>query len=166
MADDVGIGEATHVRPGEGTSAWLLGELYTIKVTGAETGGAFAVVEQMTPPDAPGPPPHRHHRTDETFYVLEGDLEFSADGATVRAGAGSVVRVPRGLLHTYRNVGASPTRQIVVIAPAGFERFFVEAGEVTDDPTLPPAGQPPPDVDRLLAIGRKYDLDVPPPADR
>ena len=41
MADGVGIGEAPHVRPGEGTSAWLLGELYTIKVTGAETGGAF-----------------------------------------------------------------------------------------------------------------------------
>ena len=166
MGRDDGGKEVVHVRPGEGTAAWLLGEQYTLKVTGAETAGAFAVVEQVVPPGVPGPPPHRHHRTDETFYILEGDLEFSADGVTVRAGAGSVVHVPRRLLHTYRNVGTSPTRQLVVITPAGFEQFFVVAGEATDDPSAPPISQEPPDIDRLLAIGRKYDLEVPPPPDQ
>jgi mannose-6-phosphate isomerase-like protein (cupin superfamily) len=136
----------------------LLGERYTVKLAGAETGGAFALVENVVPPGAAGPPPHRHHRTDETFYVLSGELEYTADGATVRAGAGSVVRVPRGVLHTYRNAGAGPATQLVAIAPAGFEAFFLEAGEAPD---APEAG--PPDIGRLLEIGRRHDLEVPPP---
>jgi mannose-6-phosphate isomerase-like protein (cupin superfamily) len=135
----------------------LLGERYTIKLAGEDTGGAFALVEQLVPPGAAGPPLHRHQRTDETFYVLTGELEFAADGATVRAGAGSVVRVPRGVLHTYRNVGSEPVTQLVTIAPAGFEAFFLEAGEPPDAPD-----QGPSDIDRLLAIARRHDLDVPP----
>ena len=158
MAGDQSAGAVAHVRPGEGRSVRLLGERYAVKLAGAETGGAFALVETEVPPGAAGPPPHRHHRTDETFYVLSGELEYTADGATVRAGAGSVVRVPRGVLHTYRNAGAEPARQLVAIAPAGFEAFFLEAGEAPDAPE-----QGPPDIGRLLEIGRRHDLEVPPP---
>ena len=152
-------GGVAHVGPGEGRTRWLLGERYRIAVAGEETGGAFALVEHVCPPEAPGPPPHRHHRTDETFYVLEGEVAFWAEGETVRAGAGAVVRVPRGTLHTYKAVGPGPAKQVIVIAPAGFERFFLEAGE----PTEPAAGAGPPDIGRLLAIGLKHDLEVPPP---
>ncbi len=152
------LGSVAHRRPGEGRTRWLLGERYTIKVTGEETGGAFALVEQTCPPEAAGPPPHRHHQTDETFYVLEGELEFWAEGTTVRAGAGSVIRVPRGILHTYRPVSATPAKQLLMITPAGFEQFFAEAGEPTDTS----AGGEPPNIGRLLEIGQKYDLEVPP----
>ncbi len=158
QADVQQPGSVAHLRPGEGRTRWLLGERYTIKVTGEETGGAFALVEQTCPPATAGPPPHRHHPTDETFYVLEGELEFWAEGATVRAGAGSVIRVPRGILHTYRPVSATPAKQVVMITPAGFEQFFVEAGEPTDSS----AGGEPPNIGRLLEIGQKHDLEVPP----
>ena len=152
-----------HLGPGEGRSVWLLGELYTFKLAGEETGGAFALIEQTIPPGTDGPPPHRHRQTDETFSVLEGEMEFVADGTTVRAGAGSVVHVPRGVLHTYRNIGPGSVRQLVLITPAGFERFFLEAGEATTPAAQPTPTHEPPDVGRLLQIARRHDLEIPPP---
>jgi quercetin dioxygenase-like cupin family protein len=61
----------TYVPSGEGNPLYLVGDLYTFKVTGEETNGAFALWEALIPPQA-GPPPHIHHREDESFYVLEG----------------------------------------------------------------------------------------------
>lgn len=88
---------ALHVPPGEGRSFWLLGELYTAKAVGEGTDGEFAFVEAITPPQA-GPPPHIHHREDETFWVLEG--KFMVGDRTVRAPAGSFVHAPKGIPHT------------------------------------------------------------------
>jgi len=87
----------------------LAGELYTSKVVSEDTGGAFALAEAITPPEG-GPPPHVHHREDEAFYVLEGELEFMTEDGTIRAGAGSFVHVPKGTLHTYKNVGMTSAR--------------------------------------------------------
>jgi uncharacterized cupin superfamily protein len=53
---------------------WVVGELLTFKIGGQDADGAFAFVEEVTPPQG-GPPPHLHTREDETFYVLEGELE-------------------------------------------------------------------------------------------
>lgn len=50
----------------EGKSYWVLGDLYTFKVTGKETGGAFTVMDQVIQPQG-GPPPHIHLREDEAF---------------------------------------------------------------------------------------------------
>ncbi len=55
-----------YAAPGGGRSFWLLGEFYTAKATGEDTGGEFAFVEATTPPQA-GPPPYVHHNEDETF---------------------------------------------------------------------------------------------------
>jgi hypothetical protein len=49
------------LRAGEGRSLWVVGDRYTIKATGEETGGAFALVEALVPPGG-GPPPHIHGR--------------------------------------------------------------------------------------------------------
>ena len=100
--------EGTPTGPGGG-SVWLAGELYTSKVVSEDTGGAFALAEAITPPEG-GPPPHVHHREDEAFYVLEGELEFMTEDGTIRAGAGSFVHVPKGTLHTYKNVGMTSAR--------------------------------------------------------
>lgn len=150
-----------HVPPGEGKALWAAGELVTLKVVGEDTEGAYSLVEETWPPQV-GPPPHIHHTQDETFYVLEGELEFVVEGDTIRAAAGSLIRIPRGFLRTYKNVGTGPARSIVLFTPGGFEGFFEEVGEPATDPSSPPpAGLP--DVERLLAIAPKYGLDIPPP---
>ena len=66
------------LRAGEGRAAWVVGDLYTVKASGADTGGAFALIEVLVPPQS-GPPPHVHSREDEAFYVLEGEFEVHVD---------------------------------------------------------------------------------------
>ena len=106
-----------------GTPLRVLSDTITVRVDPEETGGAFAVLEEVTPPGA-GVPPHVHDRTDETFVVLDGEAEFSCGARTIRGGRGTVVFVPRGTPHAFRNAGKTPLRQIVTLTPPDFVRFF------------------------------------------
>src|SRR3954454_547805 len=99
----------TFRKPGEGRSVWVVGDLYTIKASGEETGGAFALIEALVPPGG-GPPPHLHHREDEAFYVLEGELRFHVAGRDLAVGAGAWITLARGGLHHFQNVGDRPAR--------------------------------------------------------
>jgi mannose-6-phosphate isomerase-like protein (cupin superfamily) len=112
----------------------------TFKVTSEDTGGAYTITEETWPPQI-GPPPHIHHTQEETFYVLEGEMEFVTDELSTRA-AGSLVRIPRGVLRDYRNVGSEPARVLVLYAPGGFEGFFEEVGELVTDHPAPPEDLP------------------------
>jgi quercetin dioxygenase-like cupin family protein len=155
---------ATYIPAGGGESVWLLGDLYTFKAVSEDTEGAFALWETTSPPEG-GPPPHLHHREDETFYVLEGDMEFLAGGDTIRASAGSFVHIPKGTMHTFKNVGATPARFLVTVVPGGFEKFFFEASEPATDKSAPPAPEGPPEVEKLVATAAKYNCEIPPPPD-
>ena len=151
-----------YVPSGEGKSLWVVGELITLKMVGEDTKGAFTLLEEITPPQG-GPPPHLHRHEDETFYVIEGELEFMVGDRTIPATAGSVLYGPRNILHGFKNVGTAPSRMIVLITPAGFEGFFEEVGEPVSDPSSPPPPPGPEDIERVLAIGEKYGNEYPPP---
>ena len=119
------------VEPGEGRSVWLGGMGVVFKVSGADTEGAFAVVEH---PIEPGRLvlPHVHLREDEYSYVLEGTVGARVGDQEVTAGPGSYLFKPRGLMHTFWNAGPGPARLLEVISPAGFEVYFAELAEVGD----------------------------------
>ncbi len=150
----------THTAPGEGASVWLVGDLIEVRLSAEDTGGAYSMIEETTPPGG-GPPPHLHRGEDEAFCVLEGEVEFLLGESTIPAGAGTCVHVPRGTLHTFKNVGTSPSRLLGVLTPGGFERFFLEAGEPATEGSSAPEGEP--DVGRIVEIGRRYGLEIPPP---
>jgi quercetin dioxygenase-like cupin family protein len=154
----------THVPPGEGRSLWVLGELVTYKTTSDQTGGAYSLFEVTTQPGN-GVPPHVQHREDESFYVLEGEYEFLDDaGGTTRAGAGSLIYVPRGNLHAHKNVGTTTGRLLVSQTPGGLhESFFEEVGEPTMDGSKPLVSEGPQDMKRIIAIAVKYGIEIPPP---
>ena len=152
-----------HVPPGKGRSLWVLGELVTYKITSEQTGGAYSLFEVTTQPGA-GPPPHVQHREDESFYVLDGEYEFLDDGGTTKASAGSLIYVPRGNLHAYKNIGATPGRMLVSQTPGGlYERFFEEVGEPanSDAGLLIFEGQS--DVASIAAAAVKYGIEIPVP---
>jgi quercetin dioxygenase-like cupin family protein len=65
---------------------------------------AHSLFEIVTRPGA-GPPPQIQHCEDEYFYVLEEDYEFLLEGRTLRADAGCLLYVPKGILHAHKNVG-------------------------------------------------------------
>jgi len=163
MADGQNSGAAHVLPPGEGESVWLVGDLITVKLQGEDTGGAYSLVEETSHPGG-GPPPHVHHDTDETLYVLEGEVEFVAGDRTIAAGAGAAVYNPRGTLHTFRNVGTSPSRVLALLSPGGFEKFFLEAGEPVRKGSSAPEGEP--DIGRIVQVGQKYGLEIPPPPEQ
>jgi mannose-6-phosphate isomerase-like protein (cupin superfamily) len=67
---------ALFVNEGEGKKLWVADELITFKASGEDTGGAYSLTDSVVPPGG-GPPPHIHHREDEAFWVLEGELEIT-----------------------------------------------------------------------------------------
>jgi len=80
---------------------------------------------------------------------------------TIPANVGAAVYIPRGTLHTFRNVGTSPSRIFALISPGGFEKFFLEAGESAMEGSPAPEGET--DVGRIGEIGQKHGLEIPPP---
>jgi quercetin dioxygenase-like cupin family protein len=95
----------------------------TFKVRGEQTNGALTAFENVIAP-GDGPPLHVHAHEHEAWYVLEGELRFRLDAEIQSATAGSFVFVPRGTAHCSQNTGAQPARILVLLTPAGMERFF------------------------------------------
>jgi quercetin dioxygenase-like cupin family protein len=139
--------EAKVVAAGEGEVWSVLGEPVVCKVRSEETGGAYAIVENVVPPQE-GPPPHIHRHEDELFYVLEGEFEILCGDKTIIAKKGDLAIVPRGTVHAFRNIGTENAKFWITVTPGGFEKFFEE---VSRD-----ASAMPPDVEKIKAIGRKY----------
>jgi mannose-6-phosphate isomerase-like protein (cupin superfamily) len=108
---------------------WDLGALgVRFMVWGAESGGAFSLVEHPIPPRTLVAPLHRHGREDEYSYVLEGRMGAQLGDDVVFAGPGDLVFKPRQQWHTFWNAGDTPCRILEIISPAGFEHFFDELG--------------------------------------
>lgn len=132
----------------------ILGIPMRIRLHGRDTGGRLSAVESRDVPGG-GPPPHIHHREDETFQVLEGEYEWTVGGKTFVAPKGTTIFAPRGIPHTYRYLGQTPGRLLCVITPAGFEGFFEEIGALS-----PPEQQ---DIPRVVEIAKTYGLEILPP---
>lgn len=141
-----------------GEAYWVFGELYTFKVTAAETGGRLAVVETVTSPQN-GPPMHTHTREDESFYVLDGRFQFTIGEQTIEVGPGGFLFAPRGVMHGYRNISALPARKLVMITPGGFENFFRELGEKATQRVAPPPHRSG-IIEKGLALAEKYGLRI------
>jgi quercetin dioxygenase-like cupin family protein len=132
----------------------VLGNPLVIRIHGRDTGGVVSAVESHDVPGG-GPPPHTHHREDETFQILEGEYEWMVGDKKFIAQKGTTIFAPRGVPHTYRYVGQGTGRLMCVITPAGFEGFFEEIG------ALSPQEQQ--DIPRVMEIGMRYGLEFPPP---
>jgi quercetin dioxygenase-like cupin family protein len=104
----------------------VAGDTYTILVRGEDTAGRYCVIDMHVPPGG-GPPAHRHD-FEETFTLLEGELEFTFRGRKMTAKAGETVHIPANAPHMFHNGGEAAARMLCICAPAGQERFFEEVG--------------------------------------
>ena len=100
-----------------------------IKLRGNETGGRVMIREGRILPGE-SPPIHIHSREDESFHVLEGELEFQIGNQFITAKAGQWIYAPIGLQHTFRNINSTDARLEFVFTPAGIERYFEEVSQV------------------------------------
>jgi quercetin dioxygenase-like cupin family protein len=108
-------GPARRIEPGAGRINVLL--------RGEHSGGRISVMDNRVGPRRPGPPLHRHD-FDELFCVLDGELTFQLGDRRVVRRAGEIAFAPRGVAHTFANLGAGEARTLIVCTPAGFERYF------------------------------------------
>ena len=150
-------GRVLTLSPGEGRAIWFLHDLMVVKATAESTGGAYGLVESVIPPGF-SPPMHIHHREDEAFWVLEGELTYCCDGRTFRTGPGGYVFLPRGLPHSFIVEGDTPGRMLTLLTPGGGEGFFIDAGRPAEWIGLPPAE--PLDSPKLASAGQRYGLEL------
>ena len=123
----------------EGRAVWFLGNLVTLKTTGAQTSGQLCVAEFVNPAGF-APPLHRHLVEDEMFYVLEGSATFLSGEAHLSAGPGDFVFLPKGVPHTFTVADDHPLRCLQITTPAGFEDFAAAVGQPATQRRLPDPG--------------------------
>jgi quercetin dioxygenase-like cupin family protein len=104
----------------------LVGDTYTILLGGEETGGRYCLIDMHIPPGG-GPPPHRHD-FEESFTILEGEIEATFRGQKRAIRAGETVSIPANAPHSFTNASGRPARLLCICAPAGQEKFFDEVG--------------------------------------
>ena len=140
----------------------VLGIPMVIRIHGRDTGGVVSAVESHDVPGG-GPPPHIHHREDESFFVLEGEITFLLGEQKVVAKPGTFVQGPRGIPHAFKNESNSPARMLIHVTPPGFEHFIREIGRSVPTFDSPPLPVTPDDIQKLLAVAPKYGIELLPP---
>jgi quercetin dioxygenase-like cupin family protein len=154
--------QAKYVPAGTGPAYCGPGDRITFLITGAETGGAFFMAEVCVSPGG-GPPPHVHSREEESFYLQQGTLALQVGGKRLNAAAGDFIHIPRGTVHSFRNVGQETAKLLMVATPAGLENFFAEAffpsAEIAAIPQVDEAV-----IGRAMKAAPKYGLQLLPPA--
>jgi len=141
---------AAIVRETDARTLRAFGEEMIIHLDGKSTGGKLAMWTAITAPSG-GPPPHYHENEDETFHVLEGRVAFLLNGEWNEVGPGGTVFVPRGVVHTFKNVGDKPCRMLNMTTPSGFEKFFARCSE-----EFARTGEP--DMSRIIEIGAEHGI--------
>ncbi len=145
----------------EGRAFWFLNTLTINKVGAAETEGRLSIVDHRVPPGF-APPPHIHQASDETFLVLDGQVQGFCGNQAWTAGPGSLVFLPSGIPHGFQVSHAGPGRLIVIVSPGGFDQFVAAAGEPAPDLRLP--DPVPPDPGRLAQLAAAHGIRILPPA--
>jgi quercetin dioxygenase-like cupin family protein len=160
--EDGGVARTFGLEEGEGAAWWWLGiTLTTIKATGKETDGRYTLVEVLEP-DGVEAPLHVHHREDEAFWILEGELTFQIGGETIKASPGSYLFGPKDVPHRY-TVDSGPARMLFLLSPPGFEELIYATSEPAQELTLPPPPEGPPseaEMEQMGAIVRQYGCEI------
>jgi mannose-6-phosphate isomerase-like protein (cupin superfamily) len=107
-----------------------------VRASGAATGGAFSLFEEVPP--LVDTPTHVHEREDELFYALAGEHVFRVGDEEFRVGPGGTAFGPRGVPHSQRRVVPGEGRVLVLTVPGGFDGFFRELAAAEAAGTLGP----------------------------
>jgi quercetin dioxygenase-like cupin family protein len=144
----------------------LVGDTYTVLLSAKNTAGKYCLIDMHIPPGG-GPPPHRHD-FEETFTVIEGEIEATFRGAKTTVKAGETIHIPANAPHQFRNAAHQAARLLCICAPAGQEDFFAQVGVPVPTRTTPPP-RPTSEAEaafrkRAAALAPKYKTEFLPPA--
>jgi quercetin dioxygenase-like cupin family protein len=143
----------------------LVGNTYTILLSGTDTDGRYCLIDMHIPPGG-GPPPHRHD-FEESFIVLEGEIEATFRGEKSIVPAGQTVSIPANAPHSFTNASGASARLLCICAPAGQEEFFAQLGVSVPTRRSTPPGLDPEEQAELMKkaqeLAPKYRTELLPP---
>jgi quercetin dioxygenase-like cupin family protein len=114
----------------------LVGDTYTILLSGDDTNGRYCLIDMHIPPGG-GPAPHRHD-FEESFTLLEGEIEATFRGEKSVVRTGETLSIPANAPHSFTNASERTVRLLCICAPAGQEEFFAQLGVLVGTRTTPP----------------------------
>ncbi len=157
--------EAFAQEPQTAETLWCLGELQHVLASGERTGEGFSAVAHEAA-EGHATPWHRQPGDDETFYVLEGEIDFwvqDLESSPERVGTGALVSIPRSTPHSFR-IASAGARWLTFHTPAGHERFYRACGQPAQQPGPPPAAKP--DMAAVQPAAHEHGVELlgPPPA--
>ena len=142
------MGRSVRSSAGEGDLVSLRGTEVTFKVKSDQAGGASCTEWLAASGFDTGL--HVHERLEETWYVLDGELEFRVGEETFKAASGACVFVPPHVPHAFANRNTAPAKFLLMMSPPTHDRYFEELAEI-----LRQSG--PPDSEAIAALRAKYD---------
>ena len=128
----------------------IVGDTYTILLSGNDTNGRYSLIDMFVPPGG-GPPPHRHD-FEESFTILEGEIQATFRGRQSVVRTGETINIPANAPHSFTNASKEPARLLCICSPAGQEELFVAVGVPVATRTSPP---PKPDKAAEAEMGAK-----------
>lgn len=114
----------------------IVGDTYTVLLSGADTAGRYCLIDMLVPPGG-GPGPHRHD-FEEAFTVLVGEIAVTFRGEPSVLRAGETANIPANAPHAFRNESDEPARLLCLCSPAGQEEFFAALGQPVAGRTASP----------------------------
>lgn len=137
----------------------VVGDVYAMLARAEDTGDAQTVLHALVPPGG-GPPPHVHLRDDESFFVIEGEIDLTLGHETTRVGPGTFAFVLRGQRHAFKNNSGAPVRMLIWTAPGGLDRLFTEVGQALPRGSTTPAPVTDEAIERLVRACPKHGIEV------
>ena len=119
-------------------------------LAGAESTGLHYEAFEVCARENNGPPPHTHSWR-EFYYMIDGEIDLTIDGTTMRLGPGSCAHVREGALHTHRIASAS-ARFVLIADPAGVAAFFREIDRETQGSSE--------DIPKILSIAQRHGFTI------
>jgi quercetin dioxygenase-like cupin family protein len=147
--------------PGGGRGTWAMNSLFE-HLLEAPPGSSRLGVALVTQPPGVATPLHRHTREAETFYMLDGQMDYRVEDEDYQLYPGCFIHLPLGLPHAFRIRGERPARFLAMVDPGGLLHLYDEVGLPAPELRLPgPDGRPlEEEIPRWNEVGPRYGLDV------
>src|SRR5581483_2584421 len=88
-----------------------------VLLDGRQSGGQYSIVDYLALPGAPGPALHYHRQMEESFHIMQGQMQFQIGEKRIAATTGMFVHVPAGVPHAFWNATKEPARMTVTFGP-------------------------------------------------
>jgi len=134
----------THPRS-NGELRWFGNTLVAIRLSSLASDDKISVIEHWMP-WGETPPLHVHHREDEVFHLLEGEMRFQIGQREVHASAGQTLVAPKGIPHSFRVESVAGAHCLTITRGDDFETMLRQTSRVADRAELPAATAPSPEI--------------------